>query len=231
MKARDRYHAAQAAAEAGRYEEALREHIWFHDHALEEEPALYGVRLSYALGDWAELANRYPPALTALKAIRDTKSERLVQGDGDRRLFHDVRAINEHLDQQASTYELFVRLQETNPAVAEKCADLAMAAIVGAKDFGLARKLVRDPDNAIRKWSRILNEDVADLPNEPPSKASRLLDAYVHYYVTQVRLLLDVFIGVGELEIAKSLRESALAAVESLPARDAVHAALPGTMP
>jgi hypothetical protein len=44
--------------------------------------------------------------------------------------------------------------------------------------------------------------------------------------VTQVRLLLDVFIGVGELGIAESLRESAIAAVDSAPARDAVRAAL-----
>jgi hypothetical protein len=225
MQAKERYHAARAAAAAGRYEEALREHIWFHDHALEEQPSLYGVRLSYALSDWVELANRYPPALVALKAIRDAKSDRLVRGDGDRRLFHDVRAINEQLDQQGLTHELFVRLQETNATLAEKCADLAMAAIVRSKDFNLARNLVRDPDGSIRRWSRILNEDVADLANEPADYALRL-DAYVHYYVTQVRLLLDVFIGVGESEIAESLRESAISAVESPAARDAVHAAL-----
>lgn len=233
MKAEDRYHAAQAAAAAGRYEEALREHIWFHDHALEEQPSLYGVRLSYALSDWVELANLYPPALVALQTIRDEKSDRLDRGDGDRRLFHDVRAINEQLDQQGLTYELFVRLQETNPALAEKCADLAMAAIVQSKNFDLARKLARDPDGSIRRWSRILNEDVADLADEPSNHALRL-DAYVHYYVTQVRLLLDVFIGVGESEIAESLRESAIAAVESPTARDAVHTMLapnPGRLP
>lgn len=100
-----------------------------------------------------------------------------------------------------------------------------MAAIVRSKDFDLARKLVRDPDGSIRRWSRILNEDIADLANEPPSNAPRF-DAYIHYYVTQVRLLLDVFIGVGESGLAESLRESALAAVETPPARDAVHAAL-----
>lgn len=225
MKATERYHAARAAAATGRYEDALCEHVWLHNHALEEEPALYGVRLSYALGDWVELAKRYPPAMVALKAIRDEKSDRLSRGDGDRRLFHDVRAINEHLDQQGSTYELFVRLREANSALAEKCADLAMAAIVGSKDFDLARKLVRDPDGAIRRWSRILNEDVADLANEPPSDVPRL-EAYVHHYVTQVGLLLDVFIGVGELVIANALRGSAIAAVESTPARDAVRAAL-----
>lgn len=225
MNAKERYYAARAAGAAGRYEEALREHIWFHDHALEEQPSLYGVRLSYALSDWIELANRCPPALVALKAIRDAKPDRLVHGDGDQRLFHDVRAINEQLEQQELPHELFVRLREANPALTEKCADLAMAAIVRSKDFELARRLVRDPHGSIRRWSCILNEDVADLANEPADHALRL-DACAHYYVTQVRLLLAVFIGVGESEIAESLGQSAVAAVESPSAREAVHAAL-----
>ena len=70
----------------------------------------------------------------------------------------------------------------------EKCADLARAEIVRSKDFDLARKLVRDPDGSIRRWSRILNEGIADLANEPPSNASGF-DAYIHYYVPQGRLL------------------------------------------
>src|SRR5688572_11688303 len=37
---------AKADTQAGRYEEALAKHVWFHSHALEIEPALYGVRLS-----------------------------------------------------------------------------------------------------------------------------------------------------------------------------------------
>ena len=47
MSAKERYKNVQAAVREGRYEEALREQIWFHDHALEEQRSLYGVRLSY----------------------------------------------------------------------------------------------------------------------------------------------------------------------------------------
>jgi hypothetical protein len=69
---------AFTAAGEGRHEEALREYIWFHDHALELEPALYGVRLSFALAYWVELAQDYPAARTALEGIRD----RTVQSNG-----------------------------------------------------------------------------------------------------------------------------------------------------
>jgi hypothetical protein len=225
MNARERYDSARAAAGDGRYEEALRGYAWFHDHALEEQPSLYGVRLSYALSDWIELASHYPPAMVELKAVRDAKSDRLAQGVGNRDLFHDVEAINEQLDDQVLTYDLFVRLLETNPALAYECADLAMPAIVKSKHFSLARKFIRDPEGAIRNWSQLLNEDVADLAKKPPSKAPRL-DAYIHFYVTRVRLLLDVLNGVDELGFADALRERALAFVESTPVRDAVSAAL-----
>ena len=45
MDVRERYQQAQEAARDGRHEEALREYLWFHEHALEHEPAMYEVRL------------------------------------------------------------------------------------------------------------------------------------------------------------------------------------------
>src|SRR5213078_5135076 len=81
---------AVAASRAGRYEEALRGYIWFHEHALEHDRAFYGVRLSFALAYWMELALAYPPALAALQAVRDQKIELLRTGRGDREAFHDV---------------------------------------------------------------------------------------------------------------------------------------------
>ena len=35
----------------GKHKEALERYIWFHEHSLEHEPSMYGVRLSFALGD------------------------------------------------------------------------------------------------------------------------------------------------------------------------------------
>ncbi|MCA1843827.1 MAG: hypothetical protein LC792_11715 [Actinobacteria bacterium] len=52
--------------EAGRFEEALRAHEWYHANVLELDEAAYGVRLSYAF-----LAEDYAPALNSLVRIRD----------------------------------------------------------------------------------------------------------------------------------------------------------------
>src|SRR3954468_1636881 len=105
----------QEAAAAGRYEDALRDYIWFHEHALEHEPSLYGVRLSFALWYWIELPDDYPGARTALKRIRDEKTTRLLNGDTNRDLFPDVQSINERLENDEATYELFTALGKAKP--------------------------------------------------------------------------------------------------------------------
>jgi hypothetical protein len=225
MDVRDRYQQAQEAAREGRHEEALREYLWFHEHALEHEPAMYGVRLSFALHAWVELGQVYPKALAALKELRDRKTMQLAAGGGNRELFHDVESINECLEEDLATYELFLKVQAINPSLARECAGLAMPALVKAKDFKLARTFVEDPGAKIQKWSAVLNEDVADLAKEPPRDAPAQ-EAYVHIYAERVGLLLAVLNGVGERVQAESFRGMALASVESAPVRDAVAAAL-----
>src|SRR5262249_45924751 len=96
---------AKLLSEQGKYEEALQKHIWLHDHVLEQQPAYYGVRLSFALSEWMELGKKYPKALEALKDIRDKKTARLVAGEQDVNLFDDVQSINEHLDEPAATVD------------------------------------------------------------------------------------------------------------------------------
>jgi hypothetical protein len=225
MNAEERYKNAQEAARDGRYEEALREHFWFHNLALEEERALYGVRLSYALADWVDLGKAYPPALLALKELRDAKSAQLQRGEGDRALFHDVEAINESLKEHESTYQLFVQMLKGNPALAEECATLAMPSIVHARDFALARTFIKDPEATVRKWMRLLNDDIADLAKEQPRKAP-VQEAYVQIYVQRLRVLLAILIGVGEQAIANSIRQTALASLESLSIREAIRGAI-----
>ena len=226
MNASERLDNARADVEAGQYEEALRGYIWFHDHALEERRSLYGVRLSYALDEWVELGRIYPPAMHELKTKRDEKSARLGRGEGDRGLFHDVEAINEYLADYGSTYDLFVRLMGSNKDLADKCADLAVPAIVKSKDFVLARRMLQDPERSVRNWSKTLNEDVADLATGNPPHAEARLGAYIHYYATQVQLILDVLNGAGEPDFARKLRADALAFVESASVMNAVKDAL-----
>lgn len=225
MDPRERLQRGQEAAAAGRYEEALRDYIWFHEHALEHEPSLYGVRLSFALWYWMELANEYPEARTALKRIRDVKTARLLNAEANRDLFHDVESINERLQNEEATYELFSALDRAQPEFAAVCADLAMPAIVKAEDFEMARRYTPSPGDVLRRYSEALNQDIEALEREPPSKAPRL-EAYVQIYVRRVRLLLTILRGNNESPEADAVAVRALELVKSASVRDAVREGL-----
>jgi hypothetical protein len=70
---RDALDNARAAFKHGDYPEALRQYDYFFDHALDDDPAaLYGVRLSYCLDEWAKLGEKYPPALESLSVCPKT---------------------------------------------------------------------------------------------------------------------------------------------------------------
>ena len=203
----------------------MREYLWFHEHVLEHEPSMYGVRLSFALAAWVELGQAYPEALATLKDVRDRKTNQLVAGGGSRELFHDVESINEYLEDERATYDLFLKLRAIDPALARECAGLAIPALVKTKDFALARIFIEDPAAKVRKWSAGLNEDIDDLAKEPPRDAP-VQEAYVHIYAERVGLLLAVLNGVGEHAEAESVREMALSSIESAAIRDAVASAL-----
>src|SRR5262249_36055875 len=110
MDPAERLRRGEEAARDQRYQEALEDYLWFHEHALECDSAYYGVRLSFALASWIELGEAYPPAKTALRGIRDRKTTALLSGAEDRELFQDVASINDHLNEHRATYELFWRL-------------------------------------------------------------------------------------------------------------------------
>lgn len=225
MDAHERLHRGREAASNGRHAEALREYKWFHEHALKHEPSLYGVRLSFALWYWTELAAKYPKAGQELERIRTRKTRRLLKGECDRELFHDVEAINERLKRDTDTYELFAKLEAKSPEFAAQCASLALPAIVKSGDFAMARRYTPAPLESLRKYVKTLNQDVADLTRQPPSKAPRL-KAYVAIYTERVRLLLRILRGTKERKVMEEVRAQALKLVESSAVRRAVGKAL-----
>lgn len=205
----ERLNAARQAAREGRHEEALRELLWFHHHALEENRALAGVRLSYALHYWLDLGKSYPPAKQALLDLREQTAQRLRQGEGKRALFHDVAAIDDRLGQACATYELYLALAERFPALAAECAPLALPAIVAAKDYLLAHQLRSDPETRIRSSALVLRQDIHDIKHRRFTRAPQRW-ASIKTYTESVRRDVEITAGIGECGEARRL--AALAA-------------------
>lgn len=229
--AQERLHAARLMALEGRHEEALCEFIWFHEHALEEEPSLYGVRSSYALFYWMDLAQAYPPARAALEAQRDRHAGALLDGSGGRQAFGDLAAINERLDCAAHTYQMFCALLARDPDSAQTCSRRAMDAIIAAGDFALAGRFLPDPERLVRKASAVLNWDVANRRVRAFTTAPRI-KAGIHNYADEVKQVLAVLDGCGRHEEARRIGQLATDLIPATTIRRAVRAALlPGARP
>lgn len=66
------YDDAKRLEEQGDFAGALAKHVWFHEHALDVDPACSGVRLSFALGSWLQLGRKYPLALETLNLVQSS---------------------------------------------------------------------------------------------------------------------------------------------------------------
>ena len=154
-------------AKEGNYQEALERHVWFHNHALEIQPSMTGVRLSFALMYWTELGRKYPPALEKLKEIRDEKEQILLDGDGSFALFHDVSGINRALKEDERTIELFKKVESTNPEQIDRLWIVAKDLAFSQKEYDLINRHIKDVEqeyrNAysdyLRDYSMFKNDD------------------------------------------------------------------------
>ena len=227
MDPRESLERARIAQFEGRYDDALREHLWFHENALAVDPALYGVRLSFALSDWAQLAQIYQPALNALLQTRDMKRDALLHGTEVRALFHDLASINQYLRQERETYELFRHLDATTPTFAADCAPFAIDVMLEVGDFELAAKYLPAPEEILLNASDSLNEHVKRFRKKPTRRAP-VLKALTSIYLNGVRNCLEMLKGTKHHDLLDAAREMAVALVEDRAIRARVRSAIYG---
>lgn len=210
----------QQLVKEGKYQEALERHMWFHNHALEHDPSLQGVRLSFALMYWRELGDLYPPALESMKKVRDDKTDLLIQGEGDLQLFHDVTALNRKLEDNNETVELFRHLDKNQKALAKQCWDTAKEAVIITKAYDLARKhignLVREFEIAKQKYDR----------NKAMYGGKNFGEHFKAFnednFVKETLRLIELAVSLDENEAAKEIQSSALAIIDDQRLKDAL---------
>ncbi|GGC19098.1 hypothetical protein [Pseudoduganella buxea] len=214
---------ARKARLENRFEDALRDHLWFHENALAVEPGLAGVRLSFALRDWIYLAEQFPLARRALQGLRDRDTGRLLSGAPGRDLFRDIAAINSALGEERATHELFVQLDLQLPDLARQCFDMALPALVAAEDFALARRYLSEPMERVRALAAHLNGYTEQLAKSGNTSSAPALLATVLNYTKEVRMLALVLARQGEDELADQVTAAALDTLASAAVRDAVQ--------
>ena len=209
---------ARQLVKSEQYAAALEKYIWFHDHALDVDRALAGVRLSYAILEWVELGEVYPLARKALESVRDAKTESLTQGTYHVSWFHDVASINRAFGQIERTRDLFKTIAAADRSVAEKCFRIALESLVDTKEFALARSFMPDPQKEIELFAMPFKFDHQSTRSDSPE----IQEAHVKIYVKKVSRILKVFLEVGEEDVANNLRHYALECVPDAQLRDRI---------
>ena len=144
---------AKTDTRAGRYEDALAKHVWYHENALQLRPSLTGVRLSFALMNWLQLGEAYPPALEKMKQVRDETEKRIRDEDNVRirfEDFHDFVALNRTLREEHRTAELFQWVDERDEEDAQRVFDVARPALIKQGEFELCGKYIESEQEMSR---------------------------------------------------------------------------------
>ena len=128
-------HGALVDAHAGRYEEALAKHLWYHRNAVRYDPGQYAVRLSFALAYWLNLAGTYQPAREEFIRTRDETEQAVLETPSSFDLFHDVAAMNNRLGDGSRTANLFETITAINPDQAPRLYRLAEPYLIAAGRF------------------------------------------------------------------------------------------------
>jgi tetratricopeptide (TPR) repeat protein len=205
---------ARNAVRRGDYAEALEKYLWFYHHALEHDESFSGVRLSYAIYEWIELGEVYPPAREALESIQSSNLRLLQDGSRNPSLFHDFASINKGLGRDELTSGVFAGLAESDPKFARRCFPFALAAVMSTGNLALARRFVRSPtqqlDTSLARLAALINKGVDSAQNE----------ILIGLYAKHVRQISSIFEGVGEREEAALLQMKATEALTDSSLRE-----------
>jgi len=211
----------EALVKQGEYEKALERTLWFHENALKHEPGMFGVRLSFAMGDWMELAEKYPPAMKAMHKVRDEKTAKLKSGKGNFNLFMDVNAFNRTLKEEDKTIALFRLLDGKQPDLAKKCWTVAKQIVIKNKDYDLADKylgnLLTEFDEIKERYEMMVSRSDKNRPGY-----SHLKNLNENRFVEQTLLLIETAQALKESDTAKEIKQRALKVLDDRRLRKAL---------
>jgi hypothetical protein len=156
-------------ASAGRHELALAKHLWYHENALKYAKGQSGVRRSFALSSWLQLAQSHPPAMAALKAARDAAQRNVLAGAPGFDAFADFAALNRTLGEERLTRDVFVQLDRDGSRLAATAFYTAQPALIKHEEYELCLKYIRPKEAFARAVTihQMHQKQLAEKRSEP----------------------------------------------------------------
>jgi hypothetical protein len=222
-------HSAVDDTRAGAHAHALAKFLWFHHNALWHDQAFGGVRLSFALSYWLDLAGVYPPAREAFLRARDEAEAAFAADPSSFDLFHDLAAMNRYLGDGVRTADGFGRVARQDPAAAGRLYHVAEPFLIAAGRYEECGPFL-DPPNRLwlaREAYKGMNEFEERRPpreHQPPKLARA-------FYVRDVATLVGLLALNRRADEAARVRAEALVVVDDAEFRAALDAAMTGHLP
>lgn len=225
----DVYREAVSDRQNGRFDKALTKHIWFHENAIDIEPAYAGIRLSYNLIEWSTLGEEYPQAKAALlKKAAEARESVVNSSECDRDMFHDYIAINTYLNASQDSVDLFIWLEENRPEKAKKFFNLAFSDLLEAREYQLLSKYI-EPFSRLEKINKMYEMNLKDSSD---SEMGKELKAYAEQYFTyNVGALVAILINSNQQQTAHKVAKLSAGKVDTELYKTVMHSALNGTPP
>jgi len=155
---------AREAFSIKEYEVSLEKYKWFYDNSLDIDQSYYGVRLSYCLGEWAELAKYFPTAKEELVILKD-KSLSGFKSNPTHQAFHEYSSISEYLDCSSEVFDTFVSIEEQDEKLASKIFSLVFRYCATNKKWDVCRRYL---GNGYKQYLRTIEtfDHMTEFSNE-----------------------------------------------------------------
>ncbi len=211
-----------------RFEDALQKFLWFHE-ASRSERGMGGVRLSFALGYWMDLASQYPPALNAFTNLREQLEQRCRDNHGDFESFHDASSLNGYLDDNRRTIDLFMEIASDYPENAKHLYHVAERILVADGMYQQCAPFLdweKSIDTSISAYEIGLKHEESwkDSRTSPPRFARR------HFEAESATLVALLSLNGRDGE-AERVRDRCLTVLDDSAFRDTLDLALTGHFP
>lgn len=222
-------HEASAHFRAGEHELALAKHVWFHENALSIEPALYGVRLSFALSYWKQLAEVFPPAKEKLIETRQKAHDDFMQETSRSNAFHDLVSLNSTLNESWKTVDAFLVIHEKDRTAAEAIYNVAEEVLIEGELFDVCGQYVKPHamlKNAVEHYQLDLQfeEQHRQGKSRPPETARPR-------FIQNVTTLIALLVKNDRLPEAKGVEARAIETLDDEEFLEQLKSAMSGDIP
>lgn len=204
---------AQGDRLAGRFEDSLRKFEWLFKQGHIVDPAFDSVRVSFAIGGWADLAKDFAPARAKLHKLQNTARKSVLSSSPEsvEAKFRDYDAINLALDEREDSVSAFKVLYSKSPDIAARALPAAKDALFDSREYRLLSEFI-DPRQAFVVETKRFREMSAKARTN-----SDMQEFVEEQYRENVFDLIKMLVG---LERREEAQEIANEAKETLPGTD-----------